>query len=250
MIDVMEIFAPNDDMAPLGERLARMETAALKEALAKSITITSQAVAFMAEVWNELERRGEDLSDLRSGIAAYLPMVASGHLDAEAVIAFAGQRTVLASVATLPLGEQRRLARGGTVRVLLESGEGEFSESDLPVNKIPPMVIRRVIADGRIANTDEQRARISPPRIRRKRNARVTVDSVMGTLTVSGKTCRLADMHAMARKSYNPGVADVASRGQVMLTDDEHKVLRMRAAESGLTQQELIRLALAMAGMI
>lgn len=250
MSDVMEIFTPNGDMAPLGDHLTRMETTALKEALAKSITITSQAVAYMAAVWNELERRGEDLSALRSGISAYLPMVASGHLDAEAVVAFAGQRMVLASVATLPLEEQRRLARGGTVSVLLETGEGEFAESDLPLNKIPPMAIRRVIADGRIAATDEQRSRIAPPRHRRKRQAKVIVDAVKGTLTVSGKTCRLADMHAVARQSYKPANADAASRGQILLTDDEHKVLRMRAAESSMTQQELIRLALALSGMI
>src|SRR5690606_42162109 len=98
---------------------------------------TAQGLAFLAAVWSDLERPAEALSDLRHGIAEFLPRIADGPLAAEAVVAFAGQRTLHRRVAMLPLDEQRRLAAGERVPVWVPSDDGtDGTTRELPLSAL------------------------------------------------------------------------------------------------------------------
>ena len=81
-----DLIAP-EPLSP--QVLGSMSTQQLRAALAQSLTISARHLAYLASVWGELEKRGEDLSDLRTGLAVYLPQIAAGRLDADAVIRFA-----------------------------------------------------------------------------------------------------------------------------------------------------------------
>ncbi len=100
----------------------RMSTDELRKELSRAITMTADALAYLAACWVELERRGEDLSGLRVTLAPYLRAVASGRMAPEAVIAFAGRRMVLKWVGRQPIEVQRRLA--ADPRVTIETGGG------------------------------------------------------------------------------------------------------------------------------
>lgn len=100
----------------------RLSTDELRAELARAITMTADALAYLAQCWVELERRGEDLSDLRISLAPYLRDVAQGRLAPEAVLTFAGQRMVLRWVAKQPIDAQRAIAAGAAIEVVAPDG--------------------------------------------------------------------------------------------------------------------------------
>ncbi|WP_427047077.1 hypothetical protein [Halomonas casei] len=104
--------------------LATITTDALKERLAKQMELSARHLVEMAAIWTELERRGEDLSALKGSLTDYLPLIASGHLDAQAVVRFAGNRQLLRYLAALDINQQREMLEVGDVDLVLpDSGE-------------------------------------------------------------------------------------------------------------------------------
>lgn len=95
--------------------LAKASTEELRAELAAALKLTADHLVRLALVWAELERRGEDLSALKNGIGKYLPMIASGAVLAETVVAFAGEPLMLSRAAKLPVDEQRKAIEAGTV---------------------------------------------------------------------------------------------------------------------------------------
>jgi len=125
----------------------------LKAALAAQITTTAREVERLAAIWIELERRGEDMSSFRTGIARYLPAVAAGRLASEAVIRLAGNQTTLRALAALEPEEQRRLLDAGTVEVAGESGP-----RSVPLHLLSPTEVHRAFdaIAGRVRTPAEQ----------------------------------------------------------------------------------------------
>lgn len=146
-------------------KLAKMDTAELRQELARALTVTADTLAYLASVWRELEARGEDLSDMRAGLGRYLPMIAAGQLDAEAVVAFAGQQVVLNAVATLPIDRQRDLAQGAAVRVLSVDDDGRAIEAEIPATMLTRQQVSLAFDRGRIRTVAEQRNMISSARV-------------------------------------------------------------------------------------
>lgn len=124
--------------------VTRMSTEDLRSELARAVTMTADALAFLATCWAELERRGEDLSTLRIGLAPYLRQVASGELAPEAVLAFAGKKMVLRWVSRQPIEEQKRLAARPAVSLVQGDGQRttafltDLSAADLQHIEIQP----------------------------------------------------------------------------------------------------------------
>lgn len=240
-------------------RLQQLETPALRAELARALTVTAESVAYLAAVWRELEGRGEDLSDLRTGLGSYLPLIAAGQLDPEAVVRFAGQRTLLRSVATLPIAEQRRLARGGPIRILTIDPSGEFATRELPATQLTASMARLVFDEGRLRTADEQRAILDSAKIATRRREmaprRVGLDPRSGQLRIGRTRVPVGEVMA-ALAAAVPEVEDIAADDEgakmipVRLTAEEHQALKIRAAEGGLSLQRLVRVALANAGLL
>lgn len=114
----------------------------LRKMLAAEIEITAQHIAKMALVWAELERRGEDMSGLRSGIARYLPAIAARRLLPEAVVRLAGNTVALRAISGLVLNEQRRVLERGTIDVVREEGGGTLA---VPITELSQGDARRAI---------------------------------------------------------------------------------------------------------
>lgn len=108
----------------LPEDYAGVATDVLKRRLADQMELSARHLVEMAAIWTELERRGVDLSALRTGLTDYLPRIAAGDLDARAVVQFAGNRQLLRYLATLPVDRQQALIDQGEVEIVLpQSGE-------------------------------------------------------------------------------------------------------------------------------
>lgn len=135
---------------------ATLDTAILRQQLADSLTLTAHALAYLARVWAELERRGEDLSDLRTGLSLYLPAIAAGKLDARLVVQYAGKRMLLDAASRLPLEEQQRLLETDAVSVVTVDAAGERQVAQTPLGRLRSADIRFVFAEDRVRSIEEQ----------------------------------------------------------------------------------------------
>lgn len=141
------------EIATIRSSLVTLTVEQLRDALAAQITTTAREVERLAAIWIELERRGEDMSAFRTGIAKYLPAVASGRLASEAVIRLAGNQTALRALAALEIEQQRRLLEAGAVEVTGESGP-----RSVPLHLLSPTEVHRVFDPiaGRVRTPAEQ----------------------------------------------------------------------------------------------
>lgn len=155
--------------------LESISTPDLRRRLVEQINVTAEAISGLAAIWTELERRGEDLSSLRSGLAYYLPAVASGRLLPEAVVRCAGNRPALRALSLLSPAEQRQALDGGV----------PVGADCVPIHRITQQQIAASIdtVAGRLIPPSEQRE----PR-RRRRSAAAYTARVIVPLT--------ADEHA------------------------------------------------------
>ncbi len=166
------------DLTPLQRHtdITAVPTEQLRQELMQAIGITARTLGYLAQVWAELERRGEDLSDLRSGLMVYLPLIAEGRLDPELVVRCAGQAGLLKAAAEVPLEEQRRMLEHGVA--LLEAGDdGSVAEVLRPVERLTAPEVRRVFAGSTIRRPAEQAKLIAPEPVK-KRAARAVIVKV------------------------------------------------------------------------
>lgn len=229
-------------------KLSDVSTQELREELSRGLTLTASVLTRLGAVWAELERRGEDLSALRIGIARMLPLIASGRLAAEAVVAFAGRPLVLRAIEGVPLDMQRRLADGEPVPVYLPD---EKEPKSLPLSRIPSLAITRVIADGIVRTPAEQRLASRPKqKVRfRQRQYHVTIDRDARTATIGRMVIPIATIiAAMAEAAGAKGfvIDSAAAQAKTVtgkVTDEEKERLRSAAKAHGLEEWELVRRA-------
>jgi len=192
------------------DELIRASTEDLRDELARGLTLTAEVLTRLGAVWVELERRGEDLSDLRSGLARTLPLIAAGLLAAEAVVAFAGRPAVLRALEGVPLDQQHRLARGEPVAAIDPGNPARVVE--VPLARLPAAAVRLALVDGALRTPDEQRLAFRPrprPRQEAAYRYRPRYDREAGTVTVGRMTVRVDDLlDALARRPDPPPALD------------------------------------------
>lgn len=141
----------------IAKNLKEVDTETLKSELAKSLTLTAQHLLYLSEIWRELELRGEDMSQLKSGLGQYLPLIAAGALKAEAVIKFAGQKMLLKRIAHLPPGVQLKLSSGEKIPVVYHDTVSDtIKQADLSCDQLSSAQIRTVFDSHKIRSEDEQ----------------------------------------------------------------------------------------------
>ena len=140
------------ERAPDSVELQSIATEDLRRELVEAIGLTVRTVQRVAAIWAELERRGEDLSDIRFSLAAYMPAVAAGRLLPEVVVALSGRQRTLNIVADLAIDDQRRLINGEPITLVTTDATVQRSLDDMTFSEIT-----RVIRDGQIRTEAEQR---------------------------------------------------------------------------------------------
>lgn len=241
---------------PTPYALNNMSTQALRAELARSLTLSAQHLAYLAAVWDTLEKRGEDLSDLRTGLAVYLPHIAAGRLDASAVIRFAGSPTVLRSISNLPIIEQKALAAGKSVDVLTIGAGGAYTMTSVPAYALTASQARMVFDVEKVRSATEQQAIFDSTRVSAARRTRPGPDGRVrydpktdvirigrSSATVGEVLLALSEKPQKTASSTPQTVIETELDATVMfkLKETEHRMLKVRAAEAGLTQQEFLR---------
>lgn len=228
--------------------LQSMDTSELRKELARGLNLTAASLVRLAMIWAELERRGESLDELRTGVARSLPMIAAGRLAAESVVAFAGRPLVLKSLEGVPLDVQRRLADGEPIPVYLP---GEDAPKAMPLSRIPSAAIARVIADGVVRTPAEQRLASRPKKkkLRDDRNYTILVDRDARTIKIGKMTIPLASVIAAMAESGGATsrivdwAAAPAKTVSGKVTDDEKERLKAAAKAHGMEEGDMVRQA-------
>lgn len=171
--------------------IASASTDELKRELAKSLNLSAEHLARIALIWQELTRRGEDLSDLRTGLTEYLPDIAAGRLDANVVVRFAGRKTHINALRLLPVDEQRRL-----LETELDVVDDNGDITTVRLDQIPAAQLRFVLSENGVRPIPEQRRlRLAGPTRRRKKapsRARIYFDE-NGWLRIGRRIVRRGD---------------------------------------------------------
>lgn len=180
-------------LSPEAIREADIET--LRRELASSLDLTAKALSYMAAIWKELERRGEDLSSLRRGMLAYVPKIAEGRLEAELVVKYASQRMLLNALAKTPLAQQRRLVEQGAVELVTIDEGGGRQVREVPLNRLAAPDIHFVFSTTGLRSVDEQflmrskrreAHKDAPPKTERPAR-KVEVDKARGRLIIGNR---------------------------------------------------------------
>lgn len=213
----------NDLVTRKSNDLHVMTTEELRSELARAIRVTAETLVYLAAIWEELERRGEDLSSLRSGVSAYLPMIASGRADPAAVVAYAGQPTLLRAITQMPLEEQARLAAGGDVPLVILDENGNRATKNIAPVMLSAAEVRRVFAPGAIRSPQEQ-ARILEAQQTRRRPPK-----------------RLSPSIAALSGFDPPQLRDDARQTSFLLNESEHEALKIAAAKLNISVRDMVR---------
>lgn len=169
---------------PKPAELASMSTDDLRRDLVASIGLTARAISRVAAIWDELARRGIDLSDVKFALRDYMRRVATGQLLPEAVAQLAGSVRTLSLVADLPVSDQRRLIDGDPIQITTSDGIVEKRLSELTWPEAA-----RVIRGGHILSPKEQelaRSRMMAAK-RKPRNGRpyrIVIDRELAELRI------------------------------------------------------------------
>lgn len=236
--------------------LSALSSGDLRAELARGLTLTAHHFSRLAAVWGELERRGEDLSDLRRSIGGRISQIAAGLLAAEVVVAFYSRPSVLDAVLGIPLDRQRELAAGGTVSVLAPN---EANAEAVTLFALPPAAVRLVFAGGVERTPQEQRAALVARRPKKEkttdRNYRVVVDAERRTVTIGRMTVPVESvLAALAGAASGVGVTAEELRqakdtgqgvaiAQCYLTEDEDARLKAICKAKKADRGELVRRA-------
>lgn len=136
-----------------------MTTEQLYQKLNNCLATSNQALRDAADAWEQLRKRGADLSRYPSALHRILPAIAAGTLAPESVIAFASESGKLALVAKLPIAEQKKLAAGGLVDVVRDG-----AVESRPLIALSLSEAGRVLQGAKIATVKEQRVALSKER--------------------------------------------------------------------------------------
>ena len=244
-------------LIPAAHDLTQIPTEELLAELARGLSLTADVLTRLSLVWAELERRGKDLSELRHGLARTLPLIASGRLAAEAVVAFAGRPSVLRAIEGLPLAEQIRLSKGHAIQVIDPADPKAIQE--MPLDRLPSAALRLMFAEGEIRSPQAQRLALRPRQRTReepRRRWQPTYDAESGTVRIGRMSVQLADLLSAIASASGPDRPPAMDRPDDYLTvktrlsREEHDRFQALCRRHELPDWEMIRKALRAFGLL
>lgn len=236
------------------DHLATLSTPQLRTELADALGATAAQLARLACIVRLLEDRGEDLSTIRLGpMLTYLRRIAHGQLLPEVVVRFSSARLAMGKVSALALPDQRRLADGGGVELVVRRENG-FDRRMADPAALSGAQLHQVFADGKIRSESEQivylegRERESRPlpQVGKARADRARGGLLVGRIFVSQGDILAALSQLRDDESSGPEEQKLV----VNLNEVEHRRIKVAAARGNTSMSDLARNALRAAGLI
>ena len=231
----------------------------LRAELAKQMQLTAQHLIRLAAVVAELERRGEDLSDLRIGMLHHLRRIAAGQVLPEIVVRFANAPGLLAKIGAMPIPDQQRLIDGESIKLLVNSPDGGVGHLMVDPMKLTRQQVTQIFARDHIRDEQEQRLVLAAQRNKNSQRPKTAVHGKIRTnrkdKTVSVGRYQIDVPNLLAAlaelaEDYGDDEGEDTKPVAIQLTESQHRRLRMKAAESGRIMGDMVRDALRAYGLI
>ena len=231
------------------DQLMEMSVPELRRKLTECLSRTVDELKEAANIVRALEEKGEDLSDLRSGLFNYLRLIAYDQLLPEVVVRFAGSPALMRNVAALPLPDQKRLADGGQIELAVRRGTKFDTRNVAPVD-LNKEQFHQVFAGGRIRSVQEQMAQLEArpepeePEVIITRPSRITSDPLHATMKIGRYTLTVEEV-VKAFSGLAPINRDATGAGQSVTIDRYlSDPLKRMAAMGNTTVKHLIQSAI------
>ena len=190
--------------------LAEVPTERLWAELESGADFQAEHLKYLAAIYDELDRRGEDMSAFRGGYYAYLKRIASGTLMPEVMQRFLGT-AVCGRVASLPIAQQKDLLNNGASVPLAVFQDGQFTHRNVPLAELVPSQVEQVFGRAAgacyIRSVAEQTRLLQSPQAapttyrRTKKKDRIKVDRAAGVVTFTVRTVTLEELCDALRKA-------------------------------------------------
>lgn len=152
--------------------------------LKNSLDMTVYHIQKMAVVWNILSNRGVDLSRWKQGLMEFLPQIAAGRLNPEALTKYAGQRNLILTLSRLPNEIQGNLISSGKIQKLDIFNDQDEIISDVELSDLRNVDLAQLFKETDIRSISEQRIYLltnsivknKEPKQRKKTFRKVEVD--------------------------------------------------------------------------
>lgn len=170
--------------------------------IVNGLELSADGLRRASRAWAEAARQGMDLSRFRAPVFRLLPLIAAGSLMAETVLAFPTQSVKFRKVSALSPGEQRRIASGEPIAVLIPHG-GDYTTRMIPVREMTDNQVKMVFGHGFVRPPDEQQPYFeSPPNpTRRARRAPVRVEANSRTVFIGSAKADADEMIEALKKA-------------------------------------------------
>lgn len=158
--------------------LSSLSTEQLKNQLVESLAVTAAQLVRSAAIVLLLEERGEDVEALKIGMLQYLRKIALAQLLPAVVVRFASKQAILDKITNLPLTEQKRLAEGEPIRLLVYDANGRQTHLMADPLKMGRDQMRQAFGKDYIRDEAEQLLFLAERREKTLRRARPEVEVV------------------------------------------------------------------------
>lgn len=241
----------------LADDIQRMPSEDLRSELLRLQRTTAEGLLHIGLIVAELRSRQEDIDDLNVPLLHWCLRIAAGQVLPEIVLRYQGAPMILSRVAALPLPDQQKLVDERSVEIVERNGD-HFDRRRLDPLTLGREQVMQVFAADHVRSESEQIAYLGERALRPAKKDRtalrgkVRADRERQALRVGRYSVPVADvLEALADLR---GDEDTSERDRqaspVPLTEEEHRRLRLAAAESGASMTDLIRRAMRAGGLI
>jgi len=161
------------------QNLSSIDTKVLLQYLHKGFEITIKQVNFLAKIWYELEKRGEDLTNLKASWLASLPLVAQGKLEPAVMVNYSGRKSIITAMSALPLSKQQELTTQKTVSVARLKADGKkFYPVDIEISALSMKDIHQVfdVRKGEVLSFENQVRKLQKKKTPKSRQKNLNFD--------------------------------------------------------------------------
>jgi hypothetical protein len=240
--------------------LAALSTEELRAELSRSLEVTAAQLVHLAAIVAELERRGENLSDLRLGLLGYLRRINAGQVLPELVVRFQGRPAALQTASLLPIGDQQRLVASEPLELVVPGSSGQTWDTRL----VDPLWLdthqfRQLAGPAGLRSVPEQivllegRGRPTEGPGKPRSVGRVKPDRKRGGLVVGRTFVPTADVVGALAELQNESPFEAMPRDDkltIALSGTEKQKLHIAAVKAGVSMTILARRALIAYGLL
>lgn len=239
---------------------AALSTADLRTRLAETCDRWTDLLVDIAIMWKTITDRGEACKIVFDAeLARYIPLIASGEVDATAIVRFRHSPYCRKVVSVLPIDTQRRIAAGEPVKLVVREGDTYTHRLVDPAELEHAEFLQVFDYAGRTVRSefDQQRYIERQDKLRRVVSARsagsIRADTARGVIVVGRTQLKPADVVAALAELRSPESEPPAGDGievRTRLTPAQKEKLQACATAAKSTVSQVIWNALRNAGLI